>query len=413
MNPSEAAGQAIRCADQGLLGEALQASRRDTLAAFDCWGRDLPAHGLVVPQRADLNPPLWELGHIGWFQEYWIVRNPQRVRGRAADPDAPRHPPMRANADALFDSGKVPHDSRWSLPLPDANTARLELAEQLGTTLQLLRTTGSDDDALYFFRLALLHEDMHHEAALYMAQALGLPMDQNRWRPAPLLGPRRSLELGAGRFRLGSAGDGFAFDNELQACEVDVAAFTIDSRAVCWQEFLPFLEDGGYAQPRWWSAAGREWMATERPVAPRYLRRDGAQWQQWCFGQWHPLDGQLPVCHVNRYEAEAWCSWAGRRLPTEAEWECAALAHPADFAWGAVWEWTSTTFGPYPGFVAHPYRDYSAPWFGTRAVLRGASFATQDRMHHVRYRNFFTPERRDIFGGFRSCGLAHAPTPRS
>lgn len=108
---------------------------------------------------------------------------------------------------------------------------------------------------------------------------------------------------------------------------------------------------------------------------------------------------------MNRYEAEAWCAWAGRRLPTESEWECAALAHPADFAWGAVWEWTSTTFGPYPGFVAHPYRDYSAPWFGTRGVLRGASFATQDRMHHVHYRNFFTPERRDVFGGFRSCGV--------
>lgn len=403
MNPSEAAGQAIRCADRQLLGEALQASRRDTLAAFDCWERGLSAQGLVVPQRADLNPPLWELGHIGWFQEYWIARNPERARGQAADPEAPRGRSVRANADALFDSGKVPHDSRWSLPLPDTNTARLELAEQLGATLQLLRTAGSDDEALYFFRLALLHEDMHHEAALYMAQALGLPMDQYRWQPAPLQGPRRSLELGAGRFRLGSAGNGFAFDNELQACEVDVAAFTIDSRAVCWQEFLPFLEDGGYAQPRWWSAAGRQWLATERPVAPRYLRRDGAQWQQWCFGQWHPLGGQLPVCHVNRYEAEAWCAWAGRRLPTEAEWECAALAHPADFAWGAVWEWTSSTFGPYPGFVAHPYRDYSAPWFGTRAVLRGASFATQDRMHHVRYRNFFTPERRDIFGGFRSC----------
>jgi len=403
MNPSEGAGQAIRCADRQLLTEALQASRRDTLAAFDCWERALSAQGLVVPQRDHLNPPLWELGHIGWFQEYWIARNPQRVRGRAADPDAPRSRPIRANADALFDSGKVPHDSRWSLPLPDASTVRLELAEQLGITLHLLRTAGSEDDALYFFRLALLHEDMHHEAGLYMAQALGVPMDQCRWRQAPLQWPPRSLELGAGRFRLGSAGDGFAFDNELQAGEVDVAAFTIDSRVVCWQEFLPFVENGGYAEPRWWSAAGREWLDTERPVVPRYLRRDGAQWQQRRFGQWHPLDGQWPVCHVNRYEAEAWCAWAGRRLPTEVEWERAALAHPADFAWGAVWEWTSTTFGPYPGFLAHPYRDYSAPWFGTRGVLRGASFATQDRMHNARYRNFFTPERRDIFGGFRSC----------
>ncbi len=403
MNPFEAAGQEIRRADRQLLSEALQASRRDTLATFDCWERALSAQGLVVPQRPDLNPPLWELGHVGWFQEYWIARYPERVLGRAADPDAPRGSSLCANADALFDSGKVPHDSRWSLPLPDMDTLRSELAAQLETTQELLRGAGSGDDALYFFRLALLHEDMHHEAALYMAQALGVPMDRYRWRPVPRQGPRRSLELGAGPVRLGSPGDGFAFDNELQLHEVEVGAFAIDAQVVCWQEFMPFVEDGAYAQPRWWSAAGRQWLAAQRPVAPRYLRREGASWQQCCFGDWQPLEGRWPVCHVNQFEAEAWCAWAGRRLPAEAEWERAAVVCPADFAWGAVWEWTSTMFGPYPGFVAHPYRDYSAPWFGTRAVLRGASFATQDRMHHVRYRNFFTPERRDIFGGFRSC----------
>jgi len=403
MNPRVAAGQAIRCAGPAVLSDALQASRRDTLDRFLGWERALADGALAVPRRADLNPPLWELGHIGWFQEFWVARNPQRERGAAAEPDAPRGPSLRANADALFDSSNVAHDSRWSLPLPGPDAARSELAAQLETTQELLRGAGSDDDALYFFRLALLHEDMHHEAALYMAQSLGLPLDEGRWRPAPMSGARHLLELDAGRERLGSSGDGFAFDNELQSHEVELSAFAIDSQAVGWEEFLPFVEDGGYTQPRWWSEPGQRWLLAERPIAPRYLRREGAAWQQCCFDRWLPLDGRLPACHLNRFEAEAWCAWAGRRLPTEGEWEHAALTRPADFAWGAVWEWTRSAFGPYPGFAAHPYRDYSAPWFGTRAVLRGASFATQGRMHHVRYRNFFTPERRDIFAGFRSC----------
>ena len=123
--------------------------------------------------------------------------------------------------------------------------------------------------------------------------------------------------------------------------------------------------------------------------------------------------------NLSLYEAQAWCRWAGRRLPTEPEWERAATAASetsppaalsdlddgAGFRWGQVWEWTATPFRPYPGFMSHPYRDYSAPWFDTRQVLRGASFATHPRLRHARYRNFFTPERNDIFAGFRSCAL--------
>jgi gamma-glutamyl hercynylcysteine S-oxide synthase len=111
------------------------------------------------------------------------------------------------------------------------------------------------------------------------------------------------------------------------------------------------------------------------------------------------------ACHLTAVEAEAWCHWAGRRLPTEAEWERAAVQQPQAFEWGHVWEWTSSNFGPYPGFDAHPYRDYSAPWFGSHRVLRGASFMTQPRMRHPRYRNFFMPHRNDIAAGFRSCAV--------
>lgn len=405
------AAVAARRGGPGVLAQALQDSRRDTLATFAACEHALP--GLQVPLRADLNPPVWELGHIGWFQEYWVTRNPVRQAGARADPLAPRGAPLRADADRLYNSSEVPHDTRWSLPLPDAARTRDDLARQLEGTLSLLNSAGSDDDALYFFRLVLLHEDMHHEAALYMARALGIPIDDPRWQPSPLPEPPPALAFEATRWRLGSMADeGFAFDNELSAHEVDVGPTSIDAQAVRWEEYLPFVESGAWAQAHWWSDAGLAWRAgrgsSSDPSSPRYLRRGAgsrADWECWRNGHWQPLRRDEAACHLSWYEAQAWCRWAGRRLPTEAEWERAALSRSDAFRWGDVWEWTASPFAPYPGFEAHPYRDYSAPWFDGRPVLRGASFLTQPRMRHARYRNFFPAHRSDVPAGFRSCGV--------
>ncbi len=369
----------------GVLAKALAASRADTLAIFATYERALP--GLAVPLRAEVNPPLWELGHVGWFQEFWVGRNPERARGWRADPDAPRHAPLRADADAFYNSSEVSHDSRWQLPLPDAAATRSDLARQLDQTLALLREGDDGDDALYFFRLALLHEDMHHEAALYMARGLGLPVADARWQARPLPPPPPPLRLAGGAWRLGSpAGTGFAFDNEWSGHDVAVAPFAIDAQVVRWAEYLPFVEAGG------------------GPL-PRHLRRAGGAWQTWLDGAWQPLDPSLAACHLTRDEAEAWCRWAGRRLPTEAEWEMAACTRPEAFRWGDVWEWTASPFAPFPGFQPHPYRDYSAPWFDGRPVLRGASHFTQPRLRHPRYRNFFPATRSDVPAGLRSCAL--------
>lgn len=410
MNPTSIPAAALQARESSAeaLAAALASARDDSLAMFARFEQALP--GLRVPLRAELNPPLWEMGHIGWFQAWWLGRFPAWPQGRRADPDGPRRPDRRADADALYNSSHVPHDRRWTLPLPDAGATRADLQAQLQDTLTLLATVGlrvpATDDALYFFRLALLHEDMHHEAALYMAQSLGVPVADARWQARPLPAPPPALCLDAGRWRLGSEAEaGFAFDNELGAHEVLLGAHEIDAQAVRWAEFLPFVEAGGYRQDRGWTAAGLRWRQASAAQAPRYLRRDGGAWQHWRHGQWQALPLDQAACHLTQHEAEAWCRWAGRRLPGEAEWERAACSRPADFRWGDVWEWTASPFAPYPGFQAHPYRDYSAPWFDGRPVLRGASFMTQPRLRHPRYRNYFPPQRNDVPAGFRSCAL--------
>jgi ergothioneine biosynthesis protein EgtB len=402
----------FRHAGPSQLGQALQHSRQDTLATFAHFEAALPASGCAVPYSEQLNPPLWELGHVGWFQAHWLERNPQRLLGVAADPQAARLPARRllsaagdeVGADALYDSSTVSHATRWHLPLPNAQATRDELAATLQASLQLLHRGDDSDSALYFHRLCLAHEDMHHEAAVYMAQALGIALPDARFQHQPLPAPAPPLHLPPQPYALGGApASGFAFDNECGTLQQALAGCSIDSQVLRWRDYLPFVEDGGYTQARWWPGRAAAWRAAPGHTAPRYLQQVDGQWQQWRHGRWQALNPDEPACHLTLHEAEAWCAWAGRRLPTEAEWECAARAHPGTFNWGAVWEWTASSFEPFEGFVAHPYRDYSAPWFGSRRVLRGASVATQPRMRHVRYRNFFTPERNDIFAGFRSC----------
>jgi ergothioneine biosynthesis protein EgtB len=401
----------IRRADCERLSAALLDSRASTLRTFACYERALRASGLRIPQGADVNPPLWELGHVGWFQEYWIGRNPQRGRGVAADPDAPRSASSLTDADGLYDSSRVAHATRWSLPLPDAARTRDYLAGTLEQTLQILARKEADDvGARYFAWLALVHEDMHQEAALYMANTLdiALPGPPRLEPDPPRQGEAPELAFEATRFRVGTAEGEFAFDNELTPHWVEVGPFRIDRAPVDNRAFAAFVAAGGYRDPRHWSAEGWSWRQRSDARWPRFWRPDGVGWEQRRFGQWQALDEAAPVVNLTWHEADAWCRWAGRRLPTEFEWEAAALA-AGPIRFGQVWEWTASTFAPYPGFVPHPYRDYSAPWFGSRRVLRGASFATHPRMRHPRYRNFFSPERNDIFAGFRSCAPAGAP----
>ncbi len=388
---------------------ALLAARERTLRLAEDYRAALGS-APRLPCAEELNPPLWELGHVAWFQEWWIDRNPQRARGPRADPALARGPSLLPASDGWYDSSRVAHGTRWELPLPAAAGTLEYLERTLARTLELLGELPPDagDDALYFFRLATLHEQMHAEAAVYMGQGAGIPLREDA-QPASGGGARAELAVAAQRFVVGSGAGGFAFDNELGTHEVELAPCAIDDRPVTWAAFLPFVEAGGYEDAQWWTPAGRAWLARLPQRVPAGLRRAPGGWEQMRQGRWQALCEQQPAVHLGAHEADAWCRWAGRRLPSEAEWECAALTQPG-FRWGQVWEWTASVFAPYPGFVPHPYRDYSQPWFGTRRVLRGASVATAPALAHARYRNFFEPHRRDILAGFRSARTADGST---
>lgn len=409
--PSQwAAADGARAGGAQELAAALTAARQRTLALLAVYEQAL-GPTLRVPFSTQLNPPLWEVGHVGWFQDYWIARNRQRALGVACDPEHQRPSGRLPAADALYNSSVVAQETRWQLPLPDLAATRAYLEAGLIETLALQAQTAEQPADLYFFRLVLFHEQMHAEAATYMAQALDIPLPAALLAGAPspspaLIGqpPAASLCLPAGEWSLGYAQAGFAFDNELPTHRVHLSAFAVDPEAVTWQRYLPFVAAGGYEDARWWSAEGWQWREANTLGAPRYLRQVDTQWQHRVFGQWQPLPLAAAAVHLSWFEADAWCRWAGRRLPEEAEWEYAALTD-ARLQWGEVWEWTASRFLPFPGFCAHPYRDYSAPWFGSRRVLRGGSCATAPEMVHPRYRNFFTLERNDIYAGFRSCAI--------
>jgi iron(II)-dependent oxidoreductase len=398
----------MRRAGADLLSLALMDARNHTLFLSSYFEQALKEHGLSSP---DHKQALWILGHIGWFQERWVGRNLQRHRGHSCDPTASRLASILPQADAWWDLKNCSD----AFNLPDVGTIKPYLLETLESTLELLEKSPEDDQALYFFRLALFHEDRQGEALITLAQKVGLPL--NLTTPGPL-SPQAPLRVPATRWRLGLSevggeNGGFSFDNERPAYEVKVPEFEIDAQVVTWAQFVEFVDDGGYDRPEFWHPDGWQWAqdmaAAEGRRAPRYVDQIGVASgavMQTRFGTPRRMLGGQPAMHVSWWEADAWCRWAGRRLPSEVEWEVAA--HSAvlrKFRWGDVWEWMGTTFRAYPGFVADPDSDYSVPHFGGEKVLRGASFATRARMKYPKFRNFAQPAQDDLFVGFRSCAL--------
>ena len=387
------------------LSKALQQIRGYTLNSFECY---LSSNKLTLPYQSGLNPPVWELGHVAWFQEYWVARNLQRSNGLHCDIFHNRNASLLSEADTWFDSAKVAHPKRWELKLLTSQKCIQYAQDSLAQTLGLLHNEANHSPALYFYWMVLQHEAMHLEASAYMAQSLGLPFlalwsqdtaNANRSHVSAPKFQHSITELKTARvpsqtWKLGSidfssyydVGETqFCFDNELLEKTCLIQEFEISLRPVNWVQYMNFVIDTGYR-------------------LPNYIRQTGSDYETAMFGSWRPLNMEAPAVHLSWTDTQAYCSWAKCRLPTEAEWDCAAKTLK-DFEWGDVWEWTQDTFAPYEGFAAHPYTEYSEPWFGTHKVLRGASHFTHAVLRHVNYRNFFTPDRDDIYSGFRTCAL--------
>jgi iron(II)-dependent oxidoreductase len=390
--------------------------------------------------RYFLEPPIWEMGHVGWFQEYWILRHLDRAA------------PLLRGGDGIYDSFKVSYRRRWDHTYPSRAETLAYITDVLARTTARLGEREPTADDRYFYTLAALHEDMHAENLTLIRQTLGYGLPKlsairpGMPEPEPGYVPR-DVAVPGGTFTLGATADEpFVFDNEKWAHPVEVALFRIASTPVSNAEFRAFIDDGGYRRRELWGRRGWDWRRREGAEHPLFWVRDVREgWIECRFGASEPLEPWHPVTCVNWYEAEAYCRWARRRLPTEAEWEMAATLEPLTgrkrrFPWGDepptparanldyraggtidvralpggdspvgcrqmignVWEWTADTFDAYPGFVCDPYEEYSQPYFGTKKVLRGGAWTTRSRLIRGTWRNFFMRHRRNIFAGFRT-----------
>lgn len=416
---------------------SLTRARERTSLLTDCVdGPDLTA------QHSPLMSPLvWDLAHIGNQEEQWLLR---AVAG---------HEAMRPEIDSLYDAFEHPRSARPSLPLLAPVEARRYAAEVRGKALDVLEKHGFRGTPLteagFAFGMIAQHEQQHDETMLITHQLRSGPQALTAPEPGPVTpydGPAEVLVPG-GPFTMGTSTEPWALDNERPAHRREVAPFLIDTTPVTNGAYQAFIEDGGYDDPRWWAPEGWAHVRRRSIAAPEFWHRDNGQWLRRRFGVTEVVPPDEPVLHVCWYEADAYARWAGRRLPTEAEWEKAARHDPVSgrsrrYPWGDadpgprhanlgqrhlrpapagsypegesplgvrqlmgdVWEWTSSDFLPYPGFTAFPYKEYSEVFFGSdHKVLRGGSFGVDQVACRGTFRNWDYPIRRQIFSGFRTA----------
>ncbi|TDC08494.1 ergothioneine biosynthesis protein EgtB [Nonomuraea longispora] len=395
---------------------------------------------LLVRQHSPLMSPLvWDLAHVGNYEELWVLR------------EAGGLTPLRPEIDDIYDAFKTPRKDRPSLPILGPAEARRYIEGVRGRVLDVLDAVDFDDPAPlrrdgFVFGLVIQHEHQHDEtmlATLQLSKEPGLVRD-GRLPPARPGGPAE-VYVPAGPFLMGTDTQPWAYDNERPAHRVDLPAYWIDRLPVGNGAYAAFIEDGGYHDPRWWTGEGWEWRQRQGVFAPLFWTKDGGAWHRTRFGRTEPVPMDEPVQHVSWYEADAYARWAGRRLPTEAEWEkaCgwdAGAGRARKYPWGDheptlelanlghraarpaplgaypagagpygteqmigdVWEWTGTWFDGYPGFRSFPYREYSEVFFGRdHRVLRGGSWAADPAAIRTTFRNWDHPIRRQIFTGFR------------
>jgi iron(II)-dependent oxidoreductase len=405
----------------------------------------VPDEDQVAQHSPLMSPLVWDLAHIGHFEELWLRR---RLLGAG---------PTSAEFDQIYDAFKQPRHGRASLPLLGPADARAFIERVRAESLELLDRIDLDErDPLlcgaFVFGLVAQHEQQHVETMLGTLQLrkAEYPFSDE---PAPPPAASRPAEVFVeeGPFVLGTSDEPWAYDNEQPAHELTLPAFWIDAAPVTNRAFDEFIEAGGYEDPSFWSEMGWSWQSEARFSHPQFWKRNGdGSWDRVRFGRREPLPLDEPVQHVCWYEADAYARWTGKRLPTEEEWEKAASWDPAAarkrrFPWGDdgagpdyanlgghrfgpspagsypagasaygcvqllgdVWEWTSSDFRGYPGFRSFPYDEYSKVFFGNEyKVLRGGSWATHPLVARTTFRNWDFPIRRQIFAGFRCARSA-------
>jgi iron(II)-dependent oxidoreductase len=391
-----------------------------------------------------MSPVLWDLGHIAHFEELWLTRN---LDGPIEFVEMP----------GMFNPFEHPRSKRGALPLPGLAECRAIMDEVRGRVLARLATTDFDPNHPllrdgYVYQMVLQHEYQHNETILQTLQLkLGRPYSPvvRYDLPSTIVEPRGGVRgemvtFPGGAVEIGTDDRIAAYDNERPRHSVEVAPFRIDVNPVTNGDFLIFIAAGGYATPQYWSEAGWHWLTDAGVNAPKYWELIDGEWTTRSMDRITPVDPRHPVCHVCYHEAEAFARFVGKRLPTEIEWEVAASWDPAAgkrvYPWGNqpadrrianldqlafgtapigsyprnvsplgcygmigdVWEWTSSDFGPWPGFESFPYKEYSEVFFGPEyKVLKGGSWATRPGAIRNTFRNWDYPIRRQIFSGFR------------
>lgn len=427
--------------DQQTLLDALELSRTRALSLLN----SLESRQLDVPYSTGINPPVWEVGHASFFFERFILQNLDST------------PSYNPALDDVWDSFELAHEDRWQEGLfPDKSDTLHYFHHTFERVKQRILEKPLSNADLYLYKYAIFHLNMHLESMVWCRQTLGyapppgsMPgITETSVKPSQ----QGDVEVPAGRYRIGMpaqspnyAGDDFCFDNEKPGFVKPMDAFRISSTLVSNAEYLAFVQAGGYEHDEWWSMAGLKWRIKNRACHPLLWKKENGHWLERHFDQWLSIQPDLPVKHVSYWEAQAYCNFTGRRLPTEFEWEVAALGNREDgdfnkFPWGntmddsrvdmdckhlaripvsafpegdspsgcrqmigTVWEWTDSLFFPYDGFSVDMYPFMSTLQFGDHKVVRGGSCATSSMLIRGTYRQAYTPDRNDVFVGFRTC----------
>jgi iron(II)-dependent oxidoreductase len=370
----------VTASSKEAIAERLAQARRRTLELIE----PLDDEQLNRVYSPILSPLAWDLGHIANFEELWLV---QTIGGRE---------PLRGELGRFYDAIENPRTTRGELPILRDTELRAYLDDVRERTLAVLEevdlSAAADAPLLregFVYEMLIAHEQQHYETMLQLLQMVEdyEPVRDDLIAPLePVSTDRETVLVEDGEYEVGAPPRGFAYDNERPRHTIELAAFEIDRTPVTNGAYLRFMEETGAEPPMYWEDDG------------------SGGWLRTAMGRRRDVDPAQPVCHVSWHEADTFARWAGKRLPTEEEWEA---ARPTVQATGRVWEWTSSDFLAYPGFEAFPYREYSEVFFGdTYKVLRGGSWATHPNVIRPSFRNWDLPQRRQIFAGIRCARYA-------